>query len=98
MNTIFSCPTPNHSIVDASVPELLEAECVVEVNKPADGKSCRLMDTRDRSATAEGLEEGDCWVPGGFEAWGCVVVSVVLEAGGVEVEVSVGRLSMPMSK
>ena len=68
MNTSFSCPMPDLSSVDASVPELLEAERVLEVDKRTDGKSCRLMDTRDRSATAEGVEEGDCWVPGGFDA------------------------------
>ena len=79
------------SIVDASVPELLEAERVLKVNKWTDGKSCRLMDTRDRSATAEGVEEGDCWVPGGFEAWRSMVVAVVFKAGGVEGEVNAGR-------
>ena len=91
MDTSFSCPMPYLSIVDASVPELLEAERVLKVNKRTDGKSCCLMDTRDRSATAEGVEEGDCWVPGGFEAWRSMVVAVVFEAGGVEGEVNVGR-------
>ena len=45
MDTSFSCPMPYLSIVDASVPELLEAERVLEVDKRTDGKSCRLMDT-----------------------------------------------------